>query len=85
MHTLPYKSYTFLMVPLILASHTFPYIKKRVIVMYHHTIELNPIQVAVEELNQKVMDMEQVLNADAKDMKKLQLLLQGSVSVQVRL
>ncbi|XP_071839033.1 dedicator of cytokinesis protein 11-like isoform X31 [Apostichopus japonicus] len=64
-------------------SHTFPYIKKRVIVMYHHTIELNPIQVAVEELNQKVMDMEQVLNADAKDMKKLQLLLQGSVSVQV--
>lgn len=53
--------------------------------MYHHTIELNPIQVAIEELNQKVMDMEQVLNADSKDMKKLQLLLQGSVSVQVRM
>ncbi|KAJ8031225.1 Dedicator of cytokinesis protein 9 [Holothuria leucospilota] len=64
-------------------SHTFPYVKKRVQVMYHHKVELNPIQVAIEELNQKVMDMETVLNADAKDMKKLQLLLQGSVSVQV--
>ncbi|XP_072180438.1 dedicator of cytokinesis protein 9-like [Diadema setosum] len=64
-------------------SHTFPYITKRIQVVYQQSQELNPLQVAVEELQSKVREMNEVLSSDNVDMKRVQLLLQGSVSVQV--
>ncbi|XP_041482460.1 dedicator of cytokinesis protein 9-like isoform X7 [Lytechinus variegatus] len=64
-------------------SHTFPYITKRIQVCYQQSQDLNPLQVAIEELQGKVKEMNEVLDMDNVDMKRLQLLLQGSVSVQV--
>ncbi|XP_030838045.1 dedicator of cytokinesis protein 11 isoform X15 [Strongylocentrotus purpuratus] len=64
-------------------SHTFPYITKRIQVVYQQSQEFNPLQVAVEELQVKVKEMNEVLDMENVDMKRLQLLLQGSVSVQV--
>ena len=65
------------------AAQAFPYVKKRIQVVYVQQQELNPIQVAIDELKAKVNEMKEVLMVDKPDMKRLQLLLQGSVSVTV--
>ncbi|XP_066266769.1 dedicator of cytokinesis protein 9-like isoform X2 [Branchiostoma lanceolatum] len=64
-------------------SHSFPYVKKRVLVVYHKTQELKPVEVAVDEMQQKTAELRELVTRDPPDMKKLQLKLQGSVSVQV--
>ncbi len=64
-------------------SHAFPYVKKRIMVVYHQHQKLNPIQVAIDEVKAKVLELNDVLIADITDMKRLQLLLQGCVSTQV--
>ncbi|XP_033100941.1 dedicator of cytokinesis protein 11-like isoform X8 [Anneissia japonica] len=64
-------------------SHTFPYVKKRIKVMYEHHQELSPIQVAIDEMNTRVKELHQVTTCISPDLKGLQLKLQGSVSVQV--
>ncbi|XP_055002257.1 dedicator of cytokinesis protein 9 isoform X19 [Sorex araneus] len=65
------------------AIHCFPYVKKRVPVMYQHHTDLNPIEVAIDEMSKKVAELRQLCSADEVDMIRLQLKLQGSVSVQV--
>ncbi len=65
------------------AKQTFPYVKKRIQVVYVQVQELNPIQVAIDELKAKVNEMKETLSVDKPDMKRLQLQLQGSVSVTV--
>ena len=65
------------------ASHAFPYVKKRILVVYQRHQELNPIQVAIDEVKAKVQELSDVLITDPIDMKRLQLLLQGCVSTQV--
>ena len=57
--------------------------KKRILVVYHKESELSPIEVAVEDMKAKVADLSEVVNQRIPDIKKLQLKLQGSVSVQV--
>ncbi|KAH0624511.1 hypothetical protein JD844_032060 [Phrynosoma platyrhinos] len=65
------------------AIHCFPYVKKRIPIMYQHHIDLNPIEVAIDEMSKKVAELRQLCSSVEVDMIKLQLKLQGSVSVQV--
>ncbi|MGH0151474.1 UNVERIFIED_CONTAM: hypothetical protein FKN15_049381 [Acipenser sinensis] len=57
--------------------------KKRIAVMYQHHTDLNPIEVAIDEMSKKVAELRQLCSSPDVDMIKLQLKLQGSVSVQV--
>nr|XP_028584081.1 dedicator of cytokinesis protein 9 isoform X13 [Podarcis muralis] len=65
------------------AIHCFPYVKKRIPIMYQHHTDLNPIEVAIDEMSKKVAELRQLCSSAEVDMIKLQLKLQGSVSVQV--
>ncbi|XP_046699682.1 dedicator of cytokinesis protein 9 isoform X1 [Silurus meridionalis] len=64
-------------------THCFPYVKKRIAVMYQHHTDLNPIEVAIDEMSKKVAELRQLCASSEVDMIKLQLKLQGSISVQV--
>lgn len=66
------------------ASHSFPYVKKRIQVVSQTSTELNPIEVAIDEMSKKVQELQQLCTMDDVDMIRLQLKLQGSVSVKVR-
>ena len=67
------------------ATHTFPYIKKRVEVMAggRREIVLTPIEVAIDEMQTKVSSLREVINNPLPNAMKLQLNLQGCVSTQV--
>lgn len=47
------------------------------------TTELSPIEVAIDEMQTRVTELEDVVFTQPTDAKKLQLRLQGSVCVQV--
>lgn len=64
-------------------SNTFPYVKKRILVVQEEQYELTPVEVAFDEMQNKVKELNNVITQNPPDMKKLQLVLQGSVSVQV--
>ncbi|KAL1021694.1 hypothetical protein UPYG_G00016730 [Umbra pygmaea] len=64
-------------------THCFPYVKKRIAVMYQHTTDLSPIEVAIDEMAGKVAELRLLCSASEVDMIRLQLKLQGSISVQV--
>lgn len=49
---------------------------------HKQAIELNPIEVAIDEMQNRVCELEEVVMPPI-DVKKLQLRLQGSVAVQV--
>lgn len=67
----------------ITASHSFPFVKKRIEVTDKKEIILSPIEVAIDEMTAKVVEIREVVDLVMPDMKKLQLKLQGSVSAQV--
>ncbi|XP_055302716.1 dedicator of cytokinesis protein 9 isoform X2 [Sitodiplosis mosellana] len=62
--------------------YSFPYVLKRIPVKHKQAIELNPIEVAIDEMQNRVSELEEVVMPPI-DVKKLQLRLQGSVAVQV--
>ncbi|KAK1876562.1 Dedicator of cytokinesis protein 9 [Dissostichus eleginoides] len=64
-------------------THCFPYVKKRIAVMYQHQTDLSPIEVAIDEMSVKVAELRLLCSASEVDMIRLQLKLQGSISVQV--
>lgn len=64
-------------------QYTFPYVTKRIAVIDRLSYELNPIEVAIDEMQGKVSELEDVVFTKPTDAKKLQLRLQGSVCVQV--
>uniref|UniRef100_A0A3Q2CU88 Dedicator of cytokinesis 9b n=1 Tax=Cyprinodon variegatus TaxID=28743 RepID=A0A3Q2CU88_CYPVA len=64
-------------------THCFPYVKKRIAVMYQHQSDLSPIEVAIDEMSAKVAELRLLCSASEVDMIRLQLKLQGSISVQV--
>ncbi|XP_074657465.1 dedicator of cytokinesis protein 9-like [Tubulanus polymorphus] len=64
-------------------SNSFPFVKKRIQIVSHHEMELSPIEVAIDTMQCKNMDLNEVILLPIPDMIKLQLRLQGSVSVQV--
>ncbi|XP_046338287.2 dedicator of cytokinesis protein 9-like isoform X11 [Haliotis rufescens] len=68
---------------ILLTSHTFPYVKKRIDVKDRKEYILKPIEVAIDQMQCKVAEMKEVLNSPAPDLVKLQLKLQGSVNAQV--
>ena len=51
--------------------------------VYFKEEELSPIEVAVEDMKAKVIELTEVVCQRTPDIKRLQLKLQGSVSVQV--
>ncbi|XP_014666695.1 PREDICTED: dedicator of cytokinesis protein 9-like [Priapulus caudatus] len=63
--------------------HSFPYVKKRVPVFGKEVVNLAPLEVAIDEMHNRVCELNEVLLREPHDMIKLQLRLQGSVSVQV--
>ncbi|XP_048460912.1 dedicator of cytokinesis protein 11 [Rhincodon typus] len=63
--------------------HSFPYVKKRIAVMYEHQVELKPIDVAIDEMNDRTTELRKLCMSNGLDMIQLQLKLQGCVSVQV--
>ncbi|XP_056296692.1 dedicator of cytokinesis protein 10 isoform X4 [Pseudoliparis swirei] len=65
------------------ASSSFPYLKKRIQVVEQQSTEMNPIEVAIDEMSRKVSELNQLCNTEEVDMIRLQLKLQGSVSVKV--
>lgn len=65
------------------ASSSFPYLKKRIQVVEQQSTEMNPIEVAIDEMSRKVSELNQLCNMEEVDMIRLQLKLQGSVSVKV--
>lgn len=52
--------------------------------MYQHQSDLSPIEVAIDEMSAKVGELRLLCSASEVDMIRLQLKLQGSISVQVR-
>uniref|UniRef100_UPI00398F1DC7 dedicator of cytokinesis protein 11-like isoform X1 n=2 Tax=Pristiophorus japonicus TaxID=55135 RepID=UPI00398F1DC7 len=64
-------------------THSFPYVKKRIAVMNEHQVELKPIDVAIDEMNDRTAELQKLCTSSGLDMIKLQLKLQGCVSVQV--
>lgn len=64
-------------------SSCFPYLKKRIQVVEQQSTEMNPIEVAIDEMSRKVSELNQLCNMEEVDMIRLQLKLQGSVSVKV--
>ncbi|XP_021377721.1 dedicator of cytokinesis protein 9-like isoform X3 [Mizuhopecten yessoensis] len=64
-------------------SHAFPFVKKRIEIVDRREMRLSPIEVAIDQMQSKVIDMKEVVNLSRPDSKKLQLRLQGSVSAQV--
>ena len=51
--------------------------------VYHKEYDLSPIEVAIDEMQKKVAELQEVIAQETPDSKKLQLRLQGSISVQV--
>jgi hypothetical protein len=56
-------------------------VKKRVLVVYEMPVELNPLETAIDEIQQKVEDFEDILKK--KDITLLELYLQGGIMPQV--
>ncbi|KAK7882575.1 hypothetical protein WMY93_028749 [Mugilogobius chulae] len=63
-------------------SSYFPYLKKRIEVVEQQSTEMNPIEVAIDEMSRKVSELNQLCNMEEVDMIRLQLKLQGSVSAK---
>lgn len=66
-----------------LALYSFPYVKKRIPVFSKSVQVLSPIEVAIDEMQTRIAELEEVVRMQPTDLKKLQLKLQGSISVQV--
>uniref|UniRef100_A0A672MC74 Dedicator of cytokinesis 10 n=1 Tax=Sinocyclocheilus grahami TaxID=75366 RepID=A0A672MC74_SINGR len=64
-------------------SSGFPFLKKRIEVVEQQSTEMNPIEVAIDEMSRKVSELNQLCGMEEVDMIRLQLKLQGSVSVKV--
>ncbi|XP_075429268.1 dedicator of cytokinesis protein 11 isoform X3 [Ascaphus truei] len=64
-------------------SNTFPYVKKRIPVIYEHQIDLKPVDVGIDEIKDKTAELQKICSSVDVDMIQLQLKLQGCVSVQV--
>lgn len=64
-------------------DYFFPYVKKRIQIVETEVLEMSPIEVAIDEMESRVKELLEIINKHPTDVKKLQLKLQGSISVQV--
>jgi len=65
------------------AANTFPYVKKRIEVVGEKNLELKPIDVAIDEMRERSVELAKLCSNQEVNMITLQLKLQGCVSVQV--
>ena len=63
------------------ASHHFPYVKTRILVRESKSIVLSPIEVAIEDVQKKIEELEAAIRPP--DPKMLQLVLQGCIGTTV--
>ncbi|XP_053212852.1 dedicator of cytokinesis protein 9-like isoform X2 [Panonychus citri] len=68
---------------ILVTKYCLPYVVKRVPIVSKSVQILSPIEVAIDEMEIRVKQLEEVAFSDSPDLKRLQLTLQGSVSVQV--
>jgi hypothetical protein len=66
---------------IILAEYTFPAVVSRLRVVESTEEDLSPIIVAIDDMERRVFELRSEFQS--KDMKRIQLRLQGSISVQV--
>ncbi|XP_063901739.1 dedicator of cytokinesis protein 7-like isoform X2 [Zophobas morio] len=64
-------------------SHYFPYLKRRITVVSRESFDLEPLAVALEEIQKKCNELSAVTTTFPVNIKLLQLVLQGTVSVSV--
>lgn len=64
-------------------GNSFPYVKKRIEVIGEKFLELKPIDVAIDEMRERSIELNKLCSHQEVDMIQLQLKLQGCVSVQV--
>uniref|UniRef100_A0A3Q1ATQ0 Dedicator of cytokinesis 11 n=1 Tax=Amphiprion ocellaris TaxID=80972 RepID=A0A3Q1ATQ0_AMPOC len=67
----------------LITANTFPYVKKRVEVVGEKQVELKPVDVAIDEMKARTVELTKLCSNQEVDMIQLQLKLQGCVSVQV--
>ncbi|GAB5579673.1 dedicator of cytokinesis protein 8 isoform X3 [Prionailurus iriomotensis] len=63
--------------------HAFPYIKTRIGVIQKEEFVLTPIEVAIEDMKKKTLQLAVAINQEPPDAKMLQMVLQGSVGATV--
>uniref|UniRef100_A0A2K6FIJ4 Dedicator of cytokinesis 8 n=1 Tax=Propithecus coquereli TaxID=379532 RepID=A0A2K6FIJ4_PROCO len=63
--------------------HAFPYIKTRIAVIQKEEFVLTPIEVAIEDMKKKTLQLAVAINQEPPDAKMLQMVLQGSVGATV--
>ena len=69
---------------IVTTDYCFPYVQKRSMIIDCQVQEMSPIEVAIDEMESRVKELSEIISANPPDIKKLQLKLQGSISVQVR-
>lgn len=69
---------------IITTEKSFPYLKTRLAVVSSQSIELSPIQGAIDTIEQQTREMLAEINAKPHNVKNLQRILQGSLLVQVQ-
>ena len=68
---------------IITTAYQFPYVVKRVKVLGKQVQILSPIEVAIDEMKAQVRELQEVIQCEQPDLKRLHLRLGGSISVQV--
>ncbi|XP_043920420.1 dedicator of cytokinesis protein 8 [Protopterus annectens] len=63
--------------------HAFPYIKTRINVIQKEEFTLTPIEVAIEDMQKKTLELAVATSQEPPDVKMLQMVLQGSVGATV--
>ncbi|XP_050800210.1 dedicator of cytokinesis protein 8 isoform X1 [Gopherus flavomarginatus] len=63
--------------------HAFPYVKTRINVIQKEEFILTPIEVAIEDMQKKTLELAVATNQEPPDAKMLQMVLQGSVGATV--
>ncbi len=64
-------------------SNHFPYVKTRIQVVDRKQVVLTPIEVAIEDVQKKIQELESAITQVPPDPKILQMVLQGSIGTTV--
>ncbi|CAM6031703.1 unnamed protein product, partial [Sphagnum compactum] len=70
---------------IVTTSEYFPYVKTRIQVTIREQIILEPIEVAIEDIQKKTLELAAATNQEPSDPKILQMVLQGCIGTQVLL
>ncbi|KAJ3342356.1 Dedicator of cytokinesis protein 10 [Gonapodya sp. JEL0774] len=65
------------------AESSFPHLKKRLMVADRREIDMSPIEVSIEAIKNRNLQLKTTVEANPPNAKNLQIVLQGSVRLQV--